>query len=361
MDRFAIDDPTMVKSTIRGWVDALVEARLLRVSSGQVVSRESACTSSAIDADDLPVGETLTNHEWGLMAHGLAHGIAASLGIRAFSIKGPVLEHYGLRPPRASADADIWIDPVHYGAFTAALTSLGWIKRFDRGERQARVIPWHSFSYYHPEWPIDIDVHWWFPGIGIDREEAFNQIWENCQATTFSGVRARIPSKVDAAVIQMLHCVKDRESAVRRAELVHVVSLVGKWSTDDRACLVSHLVALRACDPLRPVLMEEGVELPAQWTPAEQRRWDVGVQCKEGSSTLAILYELEHVSWRSKPGVVMNALWPSDADVILTESTPDVSRAGMSRSEILVARARRLVRGVKELPEALHVLLRAHN
>ena len=88
------------------------------------------------------------------LAYALVSRLAVVLNIRALAVKGPVLEHFGLRGYKVSGDADVLVDPDDFETFCSAIESLGW------GERQVRFSPSilvpHSKTYIHPDWPCDI-------------------------------------------------------------------------------------------------------------------------------------------------------------------------------------------------------------
>lgn len=218
--------------SIEHWADELAKCGLLGV---RTQGRSESVIDSVVDDEatgERPVGESLTATEWVMMAHGLAQAVAIELGLRILSLKGPVVEHYALRFPRPSSDADVWISDDNRAKFISTLESMGWEARGERGERQVRLVPAHSVTYFHPDWPVDIDVHWWFPGIGVEGSRAFELFWKRRSQMVMAGVRAQILSKVDAAIIQMLHCVRELESDSRRRELEGAVSALihrGVW------------------------------------------------------------------------------------------------------------------------------------
>lgn len=348
-ESYSSDDPRAISEAVGQWVSALVGAGLLSADD-TAGPHESAARA---DAGPAPVGQTMTMREWGMMAHALAHSVASTRQIPMLSIKGPVLELHALRRRRDVADADVWVRHRDLDRFTRELEALGWEPRYERDDRQARVIPAHSTSFFHPSWPVDIDVHWWFPGLGVDGDTAFSAFWERHGVTDIAGLQVNIPSMVDSAVIQLLHCIRKQGSTLRKAELDDTVQIIAGWPRKDKDRLRSRLVELRSSDPLRVELGEIGIQLPAQWDAEERRRWGVDTQTHLEGSTGAMLYEAWTAPWSAKPKVLWNAIWPRDAELIAT----DVEHR-TSRSHVLASRLRRWGRGLRAAPRALVTVLR---
>ncbi|MDN6655139.1 MAG: nucleotidyltransferase family protein, partial [Bifidobacterium crudilactis] len=276
------------------------------------------------------------------------------IGARAISIKGPVLEHYGLRPPRQSTDADVWIDEAHREAVTLTLEGQGWEKRRDRGENQARVLPDHSATYFHPSWPVDIDVHWWFPGFGVDGTAAFERIWARRTSMQAAGSPITIPSIVDAAAIQMLHCAKQTTSLDRVHEFAGAIQRVKAWPAYRLDELVDRLVELNATDPLQAAFEAADIaHLENQWTPRERLRWSFAAETDQSGSTAAILYQLWNAPWTRKPRGLREAIWPNKAELIATDMQHD-----SSKKHVRAIRYQRWIRGMRALPEAAAALAR---
>lgn len=355
---FDVVDPQVVSQNVESWASSLAQIGLIRESAAGAIERLPSAPVPGAPMhgapQDHPSEAALTQTEWALMAHALVHGLARSLEARAVSIKGPVLEHYNLRSPRVSSDADVWIDEAHRPVVEGALEERGWEQRRDRGENQARVLPDHSATFFHPNWPVDIDIHWWFPGIGVDGNTAFERIWEHRSSMKAAGVCIAIPSIVDAAVIQMLHCAKQTTSPGRVDELDGAVLRVKKWPVARRNELVDRLVELHACDPLQKIFADAGIShLERQWTPEERKRWTFAAETDQSGSTAAILFQLWNAPWKRKPKELWEALWPSNAELIATDMRHD-----SSKEHVRAIRYRRWVKGMRALPNAAKALTR---
>jgi hypothetical protein len=144
------------------------------------------------------------------LAHAYAHAVAASLGVRALSIKGPAADFHGVRPPRVAADADVLIDPAGFGAVVERLRAAGWHER----PKMAGTEGWveHSITLIRDGWPCDLDLHDRFPGFLRPEVEVFESLWRDRVETDAAGRAVPIPSRDATILITALHSLRSSPS-----------------------------------------------------------------------------------------------------------------------------------------------------
>lgn len=207
------------------------------------------------------------------LAHALSARIARERQIRVLSIKGAAAVEMGLRGERASADADVLVDPGKFDEFCASLESRGWHTRVAR--TFPRLIEIHSRTYIHDRWSCDIDVHRAFPGFFASPTIAFNALWESRAVRTLAGQKINVPSRAGMAAIVALHAERTPHAASSKQDRDLVIaSLRDDFSESERRQFLEITKRGRAQWVLR-VLIDD-VQLPraAHDAEADQRlRW----------------------------------------------------------------------------------------
>lgn len=256
------------------------------------------------------------------LAHAMAAAIARGLGVRALSLKGPIASHYSLRPPRASADADILIEPERFAEYCSALESRGWHTRV--GRETPALMPQHSMTYIHPEWPCDIDVHWMFPGFFADAAEAFDALWSSREQVSVAHCPVQAPSKAGSAVIMALHAERDRRSPkhVEERDLVST-ALRERFTAAERDEFVTIAYAGRAAWTLRDYFLTADLGAVVVDADAEQqRRWALFSNRVDDASSVAWWQRVRTAPWPQRPRWMLRAIWVSRQD--MPRNDPDV-------------------------------------
>ncbi len=147
----------------------------------------------------LPVG--LRVH----LAHATVQAIADEAGANVLHIKGPAADP-ALRPePRMSADADVIVRPSHLKRLLRGLKRHGWVKVTSL--RSGGLVE-HSTNWYHPQLG-QLDVHVRFPGIQIEGERAFDQLWRNRSSHQIASRQCRVPGPSAQRLLLLLHAARD--------------------------------------------------------------------------------------------------------------------------------------------------------
>lgn len=283
------------------------------------------------------------------LAHAMVADVAARKRISALGIKGPVLACHGLRVPRPSADADILVAPDQLADLVATLTGLGWQERYERPI--ARILDDHSVTLTNPDWPCDVDLHWYFPGMFADPQEAFAFLWSGRTTVELAHRTVPVAGRVDAAAIAALHALRHPDSIRHRSDLADLVArLRSDWQSDDELRLRELISRCGATATLAPFAVSLGVAVSADVDrPAQLAAWRAYTGTHDQGSTGAWLYVLRRARWSERPRLVMRALYPTRRELIAEHGRLSLGRRWSLRTH-------RWQRGLHALPQAISVL-----
>ncbi|MGV1034446.1 MAG: nucleotidyltransferase family protein [Microbacteriaceae bacterium] len=277
---------------------------------------------------------------------GLVINECERLGVRALSLKGEAAITQGLREPTSIADADILIDPPGFMQITDRLTELGW---HERGEIiMPRVVPVHSHTLLHTAWPADIDLHFEWPGFLVAPTVAFDLLWDRHESVPVAHRDIPAPTKLDHALILVLHALRNPESDRSQREL----PLLYKWfreelsTSEHRLAYFERASALGAADTAQPLWQFLGITSPspATHTPS-YASWMLRAQ---GDTATGWLTALINSRGRSRTQLIIQFLMPSTAH--LTAEFPRLSRVPAG---YIWAWFARLLRSMSRLPRVL--------
>ena len=275
--------------------------------------------------DPQGVGVTLSLHEATPLATALVARIAAMHDVRLLTLKGPYTAEEGLRPQRASYDVDLLLHPHDADRFIASLARLGWQQR--PRPNFPTLLPPHSASLIHPGWPVDLDVHWNWPGFLVSDAEAFETLWATHRTVTLAGAEIRVPSRADSALILALHVLRESKNLTqvqrRRAEYEFLLDAV-RAEPETQAQIVasaSQLQAVRTAQPFLAELSVDGVPELIEAAVAEPMG-DAGHRFIEWqrhqASDHAVagwVHQLSNTPLWRKPAVIWRATFPSPHDL----------------------------------------------
>jgi hypothetical protein len=295
----------------------------------------------------------LGNAEAVLLAHGLTARLAADARIRLLSIKGPVLSYFGLRGERHYADADVWVEPGRVNDFIAVMNEHGWFERFERPT--ARILADHSVTLVHAYWPIDIDVHWYFPGFFGEPHAVFDEVWSRRAEAQFAHTAVQTPGLLGSIVIAGLHYARHPDSGRHQGELATLVSSVQSLEPAPSMERLAELcLATGALPVLAPLLQSLGVASPTVAVDDVQfHNWQIYIATHDSGSTAAWLVSLRAAPLLSKPLIAWRALYPSSAEIDAMHAADASTPRGRS-----LHRIRRLIKGLRAAPSAIATLRR---
>ncbi|TDX81163.1 putative nucleotidyltransferase-like protein [Rathayibacter sp. PhB151] len=283
------------------------------------------------------------------------HRRAETAGLRALALKGPIADADGLRPPRASGDVDVLVPPEDAPRLVALLAGDGWTER-----------PWpdaptlaqkHSRSYRHPDWPVDIDVHWRWPGFLAPAAEAFESLWNRRRTVEIAGRPVATVGVADMALILALHSLRDawqitdpRRTGPSDYELL-VDAVAARPAL--HAPLRDAAESLGAVPTAAPFLHALGVPARAGEAPADQlRAWRLGALSRHAAA--GWVEALRAAPAARRPALLRRALFPSGS--ALRAADPSI---GPRRRDAVAGWWRRFRRGVRTAPEAWRLLRQA--
>lgn len=242
----------------------------------------------------------------------LLMGVARDAGIRVLLIKGAATNHYGLRPPKLSNDVDVLVDPAGFDAYVAALGALGWVHTplpypsfWDRP---------HSETFHHDQWPLELDVHRFFPGLLNNPAVVFELLWAERSKLTIAAQPITATGFCGSALIAALHRLRDPQPPGMAPELAMIAAAVvdrGQQAVDALAQLARQAGAEVTAGPL---LEELGLPPgdPAQADPHQLALWRLGADGQSGRPGARWILELRrNPKWRW-PAIVWHGLSLAD-------------------------------------------------
>ncbi|WP_432560124.1 nucleotidyltransferase family protein [Granulicoccus sp. GXG6511] len=163
-----------------------------------------------VQPEVMPVGVAIR------FAHAVAQAVADRHGIRLLHIKGPAVDESlldlgpttddspGEPVPRHSTDADVWVDPEAVQRFLAAMSEHGWQLKVAFEDGSAFE---HAATLGHAQLGY-LDVHREFPGIGLDRQGAFERLWTNRTSIEIAGLPCWVPAVSAQRLVLLLHAAR---------------------------------------------------------------------------------------------------------------------------------------------------------
>jgi hypothetical protein len=279
------------------------------------------------------------------LGYALMARVAQDAGVRLLAIKGPVLALQGLRAPKRSVDVDVLVDPAGFDRMRAALEAVGW---HDGGLHDTpHIVPMHSVTHRHPVWPLEVDVHRWFPGFLGDPQATFEALWERRSTVVLAHVELPAPDAVGHCAIAALHYLRDSATEWSRGNLADLAERVATWDAGERVALGELASRTGSAETLAPFLRAVDVATGPSGVPlvVSLDDWETRSDA-ETRQVLPWLVELRRRPWYRRPAYVLWSLWLTD-DHFRTQS--DVP---LTRREVMRARVARLRRGLRALPAA---------
>lgn len=284
------------------------------------------------------------------LAHAYAHAVAASVGVRMLSIKGPAAEYHEVRGPHVSADADLLIDPAGFGVVVERLRAAGWRER----PPMAGTEDWseHSITLIRDGWPCDLDLHDRFPGFLEPAGDVFEALWRDRLPIEVAGRSVDIPSRDGTILIAALHALRRWPGFARGGEELaelHTRFGGGSLTADERASLDALARETGCIESLDGALRDLGVTDAAgsRGDDPALRAWRTRVTAG-GTGTHFWLRRLERLPWRERPRELAYIIWPDEENLRRSHPAIAPGRRALNR-----ARVARLGRGARHLPAAV--------
>ncbi|SFB87236.1 hypothetical protein SAMN04487968_102105 [Nocardioides terrae] len=230
--------------------------------------------------------------------------VADNVGARALAIKGRVNEAHGLRAPRASADADVLVEPTRLDDVVTGLLELGWRKV---PTPSAPAFAYHSVTLNHPQWPCELDVHDRFPGFLAEPDVVFDALW--AERTDLAAANVAVPATgiYGSTLVMGLHALRTPSDQRNGRELAGLVERLSSERLN--LARLQDLASATGClATARPLLHELGVMVPHH--PNGDRRiveWEVRRSTAQTRNLGWLLAVRRTPPWRW-PGIVLRAV-----------------------------------------------------
>lgn len=282
----------------------------------------------------------------------LVSAVGAERGVRCLAIKGPALEHAGLRGPKASVDADVLVEPAGFPLMLDAMADLGWVP--GPVVSTPSILRPHARALRNPTWPVEVDLHREFPGFLTDSSQVFEVLWSHRATLMLAGTEVWAGDVVSQAAIAGLHYLRHPERPGNQEALDDLcqrfIELRGPSGVSELSALAA---SLGAQSTLVPMLARVGAPLGRQCdVPARGfDQWALGTAATaSGAAWINALMDAPLSKW---PSIIRRAAWLSDAEIDYYHRPPT---GGLSRSR---ARLVRLGRGLRTLPAAAFQIARS--
>lgn len=283
------------------------------------------------------------------LAHAYAHAVAASLGVRMLSIKGPAADYHEVRGSHVSADADLLIDPAGFSLVVERLRVAGWRER----PPMAGTEDWseHSITLIRDGWPCDLDLHDRFPGFLELPADVFETLWRDRVAIEVAERSVAIPSRDATILIAALHALRRSPISAARA-IGELAALRDRFGSLDPASTVrlDALAHETGCvETLDGALSSLGVSDDSGSRRDHSALWAWRARVAAGGTgTHFWLRRLERLHWRERPKALGYILWPDEENLRRARPWIEPGRRAANRE-----RFARLGRGARHLPAAV--------
>lgn len=285
----------------------------------------------------IPLGTALVSH------------IATVHGIRAIVIKGLVVEQLGLRPARPYADIDVIVEPGRFDDYVEALGAAGWHERahlwvFDHLDE-------HSLTLIHPSWPVDIDLHRYFPGFLAPADSVFDELWQRRQHFVIAGQQVIGSDAPSAASVLALHALRWMHNDRNREEYRLLVSWLA--SRPESVDALRRLAARTgSSETLGPLFDELGVEPEPGEQPTKAALASWRRRAAHPSRTGQWVTYLLHSPLRAWPRELRAILWPPRE--LYHQDHPDVAD---TPSALFAARIKRIGNGAAGVTQIIRAAI----
>lgn len=219
--------------------------------------------------------------------------LAAEHGIRVLAAGGPVFAAQGLISASLARSASVIVEIASLEELTALMIQAGWTVA--PLVRRVAILPSVVLVLQSSEWVVDLDIYTAFPGFYVDPKRAFAILWARRQVLTLHGTKVIILDRL-ATVMMAVH---DRLGPRSWSTTAHNYDryLLDQFrlvlQPNERAELYELVRALRAVEPMRPLLNALGIDAGEILLPNEVYvRWRLAVPFA-GPATCTLLALVE--------------------------------------------------------------------
>lgn len=294
-----------------------------------------------------------SSRAWTELLHAEVAYLLRTAGIPVLHIKGPTVALWLYdEDERPWGDVDILVAPSRSEEALAVLAERGLVERYAGVNRKSTDDHAVTVARTDPEIGLDeVDVHHRFPGIGLDPERAFTELWRRREPAQLAHTDVWFPDFTSRALLIALNTARTKDSTKSLGDLARLFEPRSGLEWDlvvDLARRLDALPALRAgleLDPAGPaVIAANGLDA----VPVDPE-WQLRIA---GAPRTALrLDELRRLPWSRRPGVVGRWLVPSPAVIRMRDP-----RASAGPRALAAAYARRLGDGIRDLPTSVRAV-----
>ena len=266
---------------------------------------------------------------------GRVQQVAEDVGVRVLAIKGPLAARQQLRSRALASDVDVLVDRGGRDALSGGLARLGWLSRPE--DPRDDVFPKYSVSLYHPQWPLDVDLHESFPGM--EAADAFDALWAERVELDCAGHPVATPGPAGTTVVLALNSLRASWRSMASRELAELVRVAP--ARVPAAEVLTAAIATGSLAALRPFVEQAYPEADVTGWPEPSRLWRLYSSNPESASFRLIALR-EAPPWRW-PGMLWRAIWPSRAALAAT----NLDALTATSRQLLLLRLRRLQHAVQ--------------
>lgn len=259
---------------------------------------------------------------------------------------------HGLRPPKYSADVDVWVEPARFPDVEAALVAIGW--EVKPVPASPRILALHSTTFMHPLWSCEIDLHHEFPGFLADSADVFEQLWEERAVLPVAGRSVPCAGVFGSALILELHAHRASHPDARRDERESCAAALQSLLDDDgRRALLDLALATGSGETARWILEQAGIDVPAAGRSPQLEDWRL--RASAGSTrTVNLVHQLRRTPPWWWPAILLRVFLSTERELRRDWPTAPSGRLGLWQ-----ARWWRLRRALPDVPRAFLLVWRS--
>lgn len=272
------------------------------------------------------------------LAHAVVQRVCAGIDVQPLFFKGPSAFLQGLRRESLSSDVDVLVAPRHVAPLVSVLGTQGWVPR---PAGASGIALRHATTLYHPQWPVDIDIHGHIPGIGASPDAAFDALWSARDQVELAHWGVAVPSRVDHALILVLNALRSPWDSRSEPTLL---SVAGTLSNQEFVLLGQRIETLKCGPAVAPFVRKHGRSLISADPTTPSRTWLLYQHLHHPA--IIWMDSVERAPWRRKLGILRQAAIPSRS--VFAER--DLRLANAGRGTLALERGRRILRFARTIP-----------
>lgn len=244
------------------------------------------------------------------LVNSLVISVARDAGVDMLVIKGPALSLQGLREKKHSGDVDVWVEQGKIDQLANCLAAWGWasLPTVWNGTRVQ-----HSLTLNAGSWGCQVDMHHFFPGVGVTAGEAFALLGDDREPIHFAGTAGWVAGRSAHAVISALHTLRPTFKEQPPEALLSVATSTLMKAGVEVISVAQRFGAAAPLDTaLRAAFPEVSIPDPGPPPPSWEWRTRSGLWAMLASA-------LGGMPIRERPRYLLRTIWPDEQTLIAAE------------------------------------------